>query len=102
MRRCIIPRRTANRWSRDWKTAPHRLNLIEPIDVRRRISDANAHRILPQTAVTLNANVQTIQTKPPQQANDNISLIKRGMAFPTSKMFSLCSMFPVRSRQAQR
>lgn len=50
--------------------------------------------------MTLNATVQTIQTKPPQLANDNISLIKRGMDFLTSQMFFVCSMFCLRSRQA--
>jgi len=30
--------------------------------------------------VTLSARLQTIQTKPPHDASDNISLIKRGIA----------------------
>jgi len=48
------------------------------------ISDGVGPSLKSQTAVTLNATVQTIQTKPPQLANDNISLIKRGMDFLTS------------------
>ena len=66
----------------------------------QRNSDGRIQRLNAHTAVTLKARVQTIQTKPPQEASDNISLIKRGMAFLTSQLFSVRSMFPMRSRQA--
>lgn len=46
-----------------------------------------------QAEATLKARLHTIQTKPPQQASDNISLTKRGMA--SSNLATVLRLFYV-------
>ena len=54
---------------------------LSPEESRSAALEAARHILIEMgpAAVTLKARVQTIQTKPPHEANDNRSLIRRGI-----------------------